>query len=189
MRKRTNNPAFDDAGQMDCGDLVAAMARGEEQALSQLYEATIGRIFGLARTITGNPEDAEEVACDVYATAWERAEQFDSARGAAIAWLLVMCRSRALDLLRRRRSRLPPAETFVDQPPVSSVTDLLSVVDDSARLHDVLNALPEPQRQLIGLAFFRDMSHGEIAQMLGLPLGTVKSHIRRGLAAMRQQLE
>jgi len=181
--------AAKDAGHGDCDELVAAMARRDEAALSQLYEQTIARVFGLARAITGNADDAEEVACDVYAMAWERAEQFDESRGAAIGWLLVMCRSRALDLLRRRRSRREVANDFLTERPVSSAPDLLAALDEGTRVRGALGALPEQQRELISLAFFRDMSHAEIAQMLNLPLGTVKSHIRRGLAAMRQELE
>jgi RNA polymerase sigma-70 factor (ECF subfamily) len=189
VRKRMNDTAVEVTVEVDCEELVAAMAKGDEQSLSRLYEVTIGRVFGLARTITGNPEDAEEVACDVFAMAWEQAARFDRDRGAAIAWLLVMCRSRALDLLRRRRSRQRTENAPVEEAALTGLPDLLAVVDEGARLRGVLNELPEMQRQLIALAFFRDMSHAEIAGMLGLPLGTVKSHIRRGLAAMRQQFE
>jgi len=174
---------------VDCDGLVAAMANRDEDALSQLYEQTIGRVFGLARAITGNPEDAEEVACDVFAIAWDRAEQFDSTRGGAIAWLLVMCRSRALDLLRRRSKRREVLAEVGDAPSGPIAPDLLAVLEENSRVRGALGALPEQQRQLIALAFLRDMSHAEIASMLDLPLGTVKSHIRRGLAAMRQTLE
>ena len=181
--------ATESAGIVNCELLVAAMARGEEEALSQLYESTIGRVFGLARTITGNTEDAEEVACDVFTIAWDRAAQFDPKRGAAIAWLLVTCRSRALDLLRRRRSRREPAGGGCEERPEPSTPDLLAAMDEAAQVRRALSALPEQQRQLIGLAFFGDMSHADIARMLDLPLGTVKSHIRRGLAAMRREME
>lgn len=130
-----------------------------------------------------------EVACDVYAMAWDRAEQFDSSRGAAIAWLLVMCRSRALDLLRRRSKRREVHAETGNAQSGPNAPDLLAAMEEGSRIRGALGALPEQQRQLIALAFLRDMSHAEIANMLGLPLGTVKSHIRRGLAAMRQTLE
>ena len=177
-----------DAGEVDCDGLVAAMAAGEEEALSRLYELTVGRVLGLARAITGNAEDAEEVTCDVYTIAWERAGQFDPQRGAAIAWLLVSCRSRALDLLRRRRARREVSAPGVEESSTVTAVDLLADVDKSSRIHDALGGLTAQQRELIGLAFYRDMSHAEIASMLDIPLGTVKSHIRRGLAVMRRAL-
>ncbi len=189
MAERSGAPVMDS---VNADDLVEAMARGDEAALSQFYDLTLARVFGLAKTITGSREDAEDVVCDVYVQAWQRAGQFDRNRGPAIAWMLVMCRSQALDLLRRRRSQREVRDRLgkeVEVASIADVPDLLAVLDRGSAVHQCLSSLPEQQRQLIGLAFFRDMTHGEIAEALDLPLGTVKSHIRRGLARMRDLLE
>lgn len=171
---------------------ISAMAEGDELALGQLYDATLGKVYGLALRITGKPESAEEIVSDVYLQAFREATRFDAARGVVLAWLMMMTRSRALDHLRRRDiadshpepHSLHPERHIDENDPLA---DLLER-ESETRLKGALNALTPLQRQMLALAFFRDLSHQEIADQTRLPLGTVKSHIRRALEKLKPLL-
>jgi RNA polymerase sigma-70 factor (ECF subfamily) len=172
--------------------LVGHMRSGDAQALETLYEATVGKLYALASAIVRHAEDAEEVVCETYAQAWETAERFDPARASVTGWLLMICRSRALDLLRKRRARgenhdLAGFERVDDE--LHRPDELLSLMQRNSRVHAALSALAPERRQLVSLAFLRDLTHQEIAEATGMPLGTVKSHLRRALGQLREQLE
>lgn len=161
----------------------------DERALGLLYDATVARVYGMARGITHNLQCAEEVTEDVYWQVWRQALRFDRQRGPVMAWLLTLARSRALDHLRRRDEATPHPEpqTLVDDlgdpagSPAQQIADAQRADAVGAALAQ-LDALP---RQLLSLAFYRGLTHEEIAAQTHLPLGTVKSHIRRGLATLR----
>lgn len=171
--------------------LVEDMRRGDERALESLYEATVGKLYALAYAILRQHDDADDVICATYAQAWEGAASFDVQRGNVLAWLLMMCRSRAVDLLRKRHARLetPDAAAIALAADTEHPEDLLSLVQQSSRVHAALSALSAERRQLVSLAFLRDLSHHQIAAQTGLPLGTVKSHLRRALLQLRGLLE
>lgn len=174
-------------------DWVRALARGDEAALGRLYDATLGKVYGFALRLTGKPESAEEVVGEVYLQAWRQAERFDATRGSVIAWLMMLTRSRALDLLRRAdpaESHPEPDVLLADREgETARPLEALLELEERSRLSEVLNALTPIQRQMVALAFYRDLSHQEIADHTGLPLGTVKSHIRRALDKLRPLLE
>src|SRR5688572_13859684 len=103
--------ALADGGQLaqapptfDLADLVAAMCEGDERALEQMYDATVSKLYALAKAILRNVEDAEEVVCATYAYAWANAAEYDDHRGNVLGWLLMLCRSRSLDVLRHRHA-------------------------------------------------------------------------------------
>ncbi|MFN0302569.1 MAG: sigma-70 family RNA polymerase sigma factor [Burkholderiales bacterium] len=174
--------------------LLGSMAKGDEAALGSLYDAAIGRVYGFALRIVSQPGAAEEIASDVFLQAWREAGRYDSTRAKVMTWLLMICRSRALDLLRARESNevLHDApETLVDEPggERSAPPDLLEAIESAHALHAALAKLVPIQRQLLSLAFFRGFSHQEIALHADLPLGTVKSHIRRAVEAMRDHMD
>jgi RNA polymerase sigma-70 factor (ECF subfamily) len=173
--------------------LVERMRAGEQRALEQLYDATVGKVYALALAILRNVADAEEVVCSTYAHAWANAALFDEQRANALGWLLMLCRSRALDRRRQRRSSLVVAtdpeqlsrlrgET---QPPPD---DLLVLLQQRSQMHQALRLLTPLRRRLVGLAFLEDWSHAQIAAATGLALGTVKSHLRRALLQLRDAL-
>jgi RNA polymerase sigma factor (sigma-70 family) len=172
--------------------LVTAIANGDEQAFGAFYDATIGRVFGLALRIVRRRDVAEEVAEDAYMQVWQQASRFDASRGKPLSWLLTICRTRALDYLRRKDDALvhPAPETLHAEPydERADPQDLLLATEQNSHLHDTLNSLLPIQRQLLGLAFFRGLTHREIATHVQLPLGTVKSHVRNALNKLREQL-
>jgi RNA polymerase sigma factor (sigma-70 family) len=173
--------------------VVAAVAGGSASALSELYDATVGKVHALIRAMIRDTDDAEEVTCDVYTHAWQTASQFDPARGPVMAWLLTIARSRALDALRRRRSRErlsgeDPQEELADHSPSAAPDYYLNLFQSGSAVHAALAGLPADRRRLIGLAFFEDLTHSQIARQTGLPVGTVKSHLRRALHTLRESL-
>lgn len=164
-----------------------------EAALAALYSSCSARVFYLALRFTRDAATAEEVTEDVFWQVWRQAPRFDAARGQAMAWLLTIARSRALDAVRARsRDKLEhwgdDALEQVQNDTHSDPCDLLHAVQASSRLHAALEMLEPLPRQLVSLAFFRGLTQDEIAQCSKLPLGTVKSHIRRSLTALRNAL-
>jgi RNA polymerase sigma factor (sigma-70 family) len=165
----------------------------DERALSALYDATAGRVYALVLRIVRRPAWAEEVVEDVFFQVWRQAVRFDPARGRAMTWLLAMARSRALDALRHEsRHDHDPIDVEDDDPLPDAgrpgCDQLLAMVQGHAELHLALARLAAQPRQLVALAFFRGLSHEEIAEQTALPLGTVKSQIRRALSALEDVL-
>ena len=188
-------PAPRAANEIQLQTWIARVIRQDEAAFAALYEACVGRVYGLALRITRNAALAEEVAEDTFWQLWREAPRFDAARGTAMAWLLTIARSRALDSLRAR----DPAELTNDVDALreihdghdkhdTSPLDLLSATQSDHALHHALAQLDAQPRQLIALAFFKGLTHDEIATHAGLPLGTLKSHIRRGLTTLKTLL-
>jgi RNA polymerase sigma-70 factor (ECF subfamily) len=173
--------------------LVERMRSGQERALEELYEVTVGKLYALAAAILRSAEDAEETVCETYAYAWANAARFDASRANVLGWLLMLCRSRALDRLRQRRAAANALDIVAmsetdslgpDQP-----YDILSLMQRRSRVHIALAQLTPERRRLVSLAFLQGLSHQEIADATHLPLGTVKSHLRRALAQLRETLE
>jgi RNA polymerase sigma-70 factor (ECF subfamily) len=149
----------------------------------------------LVRAIVYHAADAEEVTCDVYIQAWQTAEKFNPARGAVLTWLLAIARARALDCLRRRRGKLRVFEDCGSESQTEhqlaehdTPERALSLFQSGSVVHSALDQLPVERRRLICLAFFEGLSHSEIAGLTGLPMGTVKSHLRRALQTLRSLL-
>jgi RNA polymerase sigma factor (sigma-70 family) len=172
--------------------LIEGMRKGNEQALESLYDATVGKLYALASAILRHAQDAEDVVCATYEQAWESAAQFDPGRATALGWLMMMCRSRALDQLRKRKLHAVPLSDVrlsESEENAAPPDDLLSLVQENSRVYAALATLSEERRQLVSLSFLRDLTHAEIAELTGMPLGTVKSHLRRALSQLRAHLE
>lgn len=171
--------------------MLERIQKGEETALEALYDATASRVYGLAVKIVSNPELAEEVVGDVFLQVWRKARDFDAERAIPLAWLLMICRSRALDKLRREK-RITKNQCRQDENAepeainVQSPLENLSHNEMSDNVHEALLQLNDKQRQFIMLAFYKDMSHQEISDYTGDPLGTVKSGIRRAQILLKQ---
>jgi RNA polymerase sigma-70 factor (ECF subfamily) len=167
------------------------MRRGDEGGLAELYDRHGRFVFALALRVVRDRGDAEDVTQDVFVQAWKYAERFDSGRGQVVAWLMNMARTRAIDLLRRRRVRPQPAD---DDAPMD-MTDLAPAQDvqlDWSRraeaVQQAMTSLPLLQRMAVELAFFEGLTHAEIAEQLEVPLGTIKTRVRQGLLKLRDSL-
>ena len=173
--------------------LVEQMRIGQERALEELYDATVGKLYALASAILRSAEDTEEVVCETYAYAWANASRFDASRANPLGWLLMLCRSRALDRLRQRRATASALDIAAASENDSSSTDqpfdILSLMQQRSSVHAALSQLTPERRHLVSLAFLQGLSHQEIADVTRLPLGTVKSHVRRALTQLREALE
>jgi len=189
-----------DAASLRLQTLLLAVAEQDaaaEAAFAQLYQALAGRVHALALRILRDGAAAEEVVEDCFWQVWRQAARFDPARGCAEAWVLTLARSRALDAYRarsREREDTVSLDALQDdgfEPPEDAEQDATHLLEASrhhAALHAALLQLAAQPRQLLALAFFRGLTHDEIAAQTGLPLGTVKSHIRRALGALKPLL-
>jgi RNA polymerase sigma-70 factor (ECF subfamily) len=173
--------------------LVAQIAKGNQDALTELYDSTNRMVYGLALRILGNSSSAEEVLFDVYVQVWRTAKSFDPSRGKVTSWLVSMARSRAIDALRSRQGRRANLARSLDD--ISDLQDLRGGPEEHSVLRSraqvvqkSLAELPEDQRNAIELAYFSGLTHGEIAARTGLPLGTVKTRIRSGMLRLRELL-
>lgn len=170
---------------------VRRMALGDEAALGFLYDATLAKVYSLALKVTGNRALAEDATTETYWQAWREAIRFDAERGVVIAWLLMMTRSRALDLMRKQdgaSSHPEPTLLITDFPTDTNPLGYLLTSEDNSALKSAITSLSPIQRQMIALAFYKDLSHQEISNATGLPLGTVKSHLRRAQDTLKASL-
>ena len=163
-----------------------------EAALRELYDLTSSRLYGVALRVVTNREWAEDVLQEAFLNIWRIAGNYHEALSPPLAWMGVIVRSRALDFLRRRASER--ADTAVELDGVISDTvagdspnpmDVSEASEQAWALHECLRKLEARQREVLSLAYLRDLSHGELAEQLKLPLGTVKTWIRRGIEQLR----
>lgn len=182
-------PAEDDGALRDCLD---AICDRDQAGLARFYDLTVSRVYGVALRIVRHAELAEEVVSDVYMQVWRDARRYDDTRGRVLGWLLIIARSRALDLLRRQDEAFSHPEPYdlVSEPESGQrgPQDLLEAAQAGSALHRAMQQLTPLQRQLLSLAFFKGFSHSEIVEHCGMPLGTVKTHIRRALGVLRENL-
>ncbi|HEU5192640.1 MAG TPA: sigma-70 family RNA polymerase sigma factor [Methylomirabilota bacterium] len=171
--------------------LVQSIARGDQSSLHALYTQAHRIVFTLIMRITDNRETAEELTLDVFYDVWRRAASYDPAGGSVIGWIMNQARSRAIDRLRfdqrkKRGSDHPggPLTETVSRGP----HEAFDTKEQGQLLRQALQVLTLPERQAIETAFFSELTYAEAAAQLNQPLGTVKTRIRSGLAALRQAL-
>lgn len=175
--------------------LLKAISGREQNALGLLYDRTLGRVYGLILRVVRNPADAEEVVSDLYLQVWERAGDYHPERGSVIAWLKTMAWSRAVDRQRRSRRFANEVELHPDREDAAymeceslSAEAAVSAWSSASAVQAAFSVLSDVQKKILTLAFHQDMTHQDIAALTELPLGTVKSHARRGLTALREAL-
>jgi RNA polymerase sigma-70 factor (ECF subfamily) len=175
----------------DATDLLPQRFRsGDERALREVYDRYAAAVLHLAGATLGNPSDAEDVVQATFVAAWSGRAGFDPSRGSLLGWLLGIARRKAVDAVRSRSRDDRATEVARRAGSVQLVTgsDADRVVDRLV-VADELAALPAEQRRVLELAFYDDLTHQQIAAVTGLPLGTVKSHLRRGMARLRSRWE
>ena len=172
---------------------IARCAERDQAGMSALYDESASLVYSLALRMVGNPADAEEVTMDVYQQVWRRAASYDGSRGTVASWLVTLARSRAIDRVRSQANRRQKEQ------PLPEILDLaaagLSPERETAetqrkrRIAAALASLSPEQREALNLAFFSGLTHQEVAERLGQPLGTVKTRIRLGMMKLKEQLE
>jgi RNA polymerase sigma-70 factor (ECF subfamily) len=171
-------------------ELLSAIARGDEQALASLYDRYRLILFGLILRILHSRAEAEDVLQEVFLQVWQKAADFNQARGRPFTWLVTLARSRAIDRLRSlgARERLATASAREETEEVGdAVTDAI-LSERGEVLRDALSELPAEQRQVLLLAYFDGFTQTEIAERTGSPLGTVKTRMRSGMGRLRALL-
>ncbi|MGI8705040.1 MAG: sigma-70 family RNA polymerase sigma factor [Sphingomicrobium sp.] len=170
--------------------VMRSVAAGDRGALTSLYERTSAKLFGICLRVLGSEAEAEEVLQEVYVTVWRKAGRFDPMKASPITWLAVLARNKAIDRLRLRRHANEPIERASDvaddQP---SALDVLEKTEEQHRLSDCLDELDEQPRTMICAAFLDGATYPELADRENVPLGTMKSWIRRGLLRLRECLQ
>ena len=165
-------------------EYVERMARGDQRALASLYDETLERVYAVAYRILADVAASEEAVSDVYLQAWCNAGRYDPSRADVVTWLLVMCRSRALDAL-RKRPRAAEEDLATPARAPDETQDPCEAFERSSAVRECLARLSPEQVHLVALAFFRGYSHSEISALTSVPLGSVKSTIRNALMDMR----
>ncbi len=180
----STRPAEDEAS------LLGQVASGDERALAALYDRAAPAAYGLALRVTGDADSAEDVVQEAFLRVWRRADRYEPARGAARPWLLRLVRNVAIDHLRSRGARgraeqhggmQAQEQATMPERPEEALLD----IEKRERVRSALDALPTEQRRMIEIAYFEGLSHSEIAEREGTPLGTVKTRIRDGVLRLR----
>ena len=172
--------------------LIDRVALLDEKALRELYEQTSSKLYGVAVRVVTNREWAEDVLQEAFINIWRIAGDYKASLSPPMAWMALVVRSRGLDFLRRRACDRADRMQELDDVISDTVAgdspnpmDTAQASEQAQALHLCLNQLDNKQREVVSLAYLRDMSHAELAEQLKLPLGTVKTWIRRGLEQLR----
>jgi RNA polymerase sigma-70 factor, ECF subfamily len=171
---------------------IAARSPRAEDAMRELHDRTVGTLMALAQSMLRNRSDAEEIVCDTFVQVWQTAGRFDLTRAAPMGWLTMICRSRALDRIREHKLRAKLTAS-VSAEPTDTVDEgperLLAMLQVGSTVHAALAGLATDKRRLIELAFIDGMSHAALSERMQVPLGTVKSTLRRSLQSLHQSLQ
>lgn len=172
----------------DYAAALAGCARGNRVALRQLYDAEAGRLISVAQRIVRRRDLAEEAVHDAFMHIWQKAAMFDPARGSARAWIYTVVRNRALNIVRdgARTDLMAPEELAAASDHRTVIGDAFDRLADDSLLRRCLEQIEREKRDCVLLSYVGGYSHGEVAGLLGVPLGTAKSWIRRGLEALKE---
>jgi RNA polymerase sigma-70 factor (ECF subfamily) len=171
----------------DDSSLLGLVQSGDEDAMASLFDRYSKLVYSVAFRVLRDPPSAEDVLQEVFMQIWRNPDSFTAARGSLGGWLAIVSRNRSIDLLRRKRPSVD-----VDDIPLASKFNLADEAERNFlmdRARDVIHKLPTEQRKTVEMAFFDGLTHSEIAEMTGDPLGTVKTRIRSGLLTLRKAFQ
>lgn len=177
-------------GELSDAQLVVAVGRYRKEALAEIYRRHAGAVYGLARRVTGDAAEAEDVSQEVFLRLWNQPDRFDPARGTLRTFLLTQSHSRAVELVRSRSARARREEREARLTAAAGY-DLDREISDLAvaqQITDAMASLPADERRAIELAYYHGHTYREVASLLDQPEGTVKSRIRSGLSRLRRSL-
>ncbi|ROS51262.1 sigma-70 family RNA polymerase sigma factor [Frigoribacterium sp. PhB24] len=172
-------------------ELLPRVAQGDQTAFAELYDQTAPRVLGLVKRLLKDHAQSEEVTQEVFLEIWQNATRFDSTRGSAASWMLTMAHRRAVDRIRASQAGrdrdlkigVRDLETDYD-----SVTESVEIRIEHERVERALGRLTELQRQAVKLAYYGGLSHSEVAKLLDVPIGTVKTRLRDGMIRLRDEM-
>ncbi|MGC5344944.1 sigma-70 family RNA polymerase sigma factor [Streptomyces sp. DT24] len=175
----------------DLQELLALVARGDQPAFATLYDAVCGPVLGLIRSVLRDPAQSEEVAQEVLIEVWRTAPRFQPSRGSAMNWVLTLAHHRAVDRVRSAEAsavREHKAALLDRTPAFDEVTEQVEIRLEREQVRRCLRTLSELQRQSVTLAYYRGLTYREVAELLSVPLGTIKTRLRDGLIRLRDCL-
>ncbi|GIE33999.1 RNA polymerase sigma factor [Actinoplanes italicus] len=170
-------------------ELAERLRAGDETALREVYDRHGAAVLYLAQRLLGDRAEAEDVTQVTFVAAWTGRDGFDPERGTMLGWLLGIARRKVVDRVRSSAREQRATRTVQERQPASPAEESPEHIVDRLVVADELKRLPDEQRRTLELAFFDDLTHPQIAEATGLPLGTVKSHLRRGMANLRRRWE
>jgi RNA polymerase sigma-70 factor (ECF subfamily) len=195
MTGSSGSDPFADLSAVSDADLITLVTRGDQDALEVLYERYSRAVYSFSLRIVGDAQVAEEILQEVFVRAWQQGGSFQAARGSLITWLLSITHNLSIDEVRRRKRRPQKADAEEPETILASLPDEGSDVEEEVWLsslrvsiQDALQQLPAAQREAIELAYFQGLTQREIAEVLGEPLGTIKTRMRLGMLKLREQL-
>jgi len=171
--------------------LLARVATGDQLAFSELYDQVAPRVLGLIRRVLKDPAQSEEVAQEVFLEIWQTVTRFDPNKGGAMSWILTMAHRRAIDRVRASqagRDRDTKIGIRDYNPAYDSVSESVELRIEHERVEKAMARLTELQRQAVTLAYYGGYSHSEVAEMLSVPIGTIKTRLRDGMMRLRDEL-
>ncbi|MFF5567368.1 sigma-70 family RNA polymerase sigma factor [Streptomyces sp. NPDC012623] len=175
----------------DIQDLLVQVARGDQDAFSRVYDQVCGPVLGLVRSVLRDPAQSEEVAQEVLLEVWRTAARFQPSRGSVMTWVLTLAHRRAVDRVRSAQAssdREQRAALLERTPAYDEVTEQVEASLEREQVRRCLRALTELQRQSVNLAYYQGLAYREVAELLAVPLGTVKTRLRDGLIRLRDCL-
>lgn len=172
-------------------ELLVEVARGDQRAFARLYDRVAGKVYGVIRRVLRDPSQSEEVAQEVLVEVWRTASRFDSARGKASTWILTMAHRRAIDRVRSEQASRDRDERVGHRDrmrPFDEVSERVETRLEHEQVRAALDHLTDLQREAVELAYYGGYTYREVADLLGTPLGTIKTRMRDGLIRLRDAL-
>jgi len=171
--------------------LLALVATGDQRAFASLYDLMAARVLGLTRRVLRDQAQSEEVAQEIFLEIWQNATKFDSGKGSATTWIMTMTHRRAVDRVRAAQaSRDRDTRIGIRDyaPDYDNVSESVEVTMEHERVEKAMARLTDLQRQAVTLAYYGGFSHTEVAEMLHIPVGTIKTRLRDGMIRLRDEL-
>ena len=167
--------------------ILQRVAAGDKSAVRVFVETYKGALWSLARRYC--PKEAEDAVQDIFVELWEKADRFDPDRASEYTFVTMIARRRLIDRLRKQGRSIPTVSLAASTEPSDSVTDTVERDETVRKAKHALGGLPKPQQQVIHFSIYGGLSHSQISEKLGIPLGTVKTHARRGLIKLREVIQ